>query len=143
MSKISKEAYLSLLLKADEARAQSYSPYSNKSVGAALLCASGKIYTGANIESASFSPTVCAERVAFFSAVHAKERDFEAIAVSGGDVGQPAQDKFHPCGVCRQVMAEFCDDDFKIIVGTKDNAEEYTLAEILPLRFGKAEMGTE
>ena len=143
MNKITKEAYISLLKKADDARAASYSPYSSKAVGAALLTKSGKIYTGANIESASFSPTVCAERVAFFSAVHAGERDFEAIAVSGGDAGMPAQEKLPPCGVCRQVMAEFCDDDFKIIVGTPEHAEEYTLAEMLPLRFGKAEMGTE
>lgn len=139
--KTTKEAYIALLKAADDARKRSYSPYSGKTVGAALLTKSGKIYTGANIESASFSPTVCAERVAFFSAVHSGERDFEAIAVSGGDAGCEPADKFPPCGVCRQVMAEFCDSDFKIIVGTEGDEEEYTLDDILPLRFGKSEMG--
>ena len=123
-----------LFEKALEARKLSYCPYSNISVGAALLAKSGKIYTGANIESASFSPTVCAERVAFFNAVHAGEREFTAIAVAGGEKEKEQKNKFPPCGVCRQVMAEFCEGDFKIILSETD---VYTLDEILPERFNK------
>lgn len=140
MKNIKEEELSSLLVDAIAAREKSYCPYSNKSVGAALLCADGKIYTGANIESASFSPTVCAERVAFFRAVHDGERDFVAIAVSGGDRDMPSQEKFPPCGVCRQVMAEFCDGDFLIVMGSPYSPEVYTLDEILPLSFGKGEM---
>ena len=117
---------------AEEARAASYSPYSKISVGAALLARSGKIYVGANIENAAYSPSVCAERVAFFNAVNAGERDFVAIAVAGGCRGKGSKDSFPPCGVCRQVMAEFCNDDFKIIFG---KATETTLAELLPYSF--------
>lgn len=128
------------MIDAIAAREKSYCPYSGKSVGAALLCRDGKIYTGANIESASFSPTVCAERVAFFRALHDGARDFVAIAVSGGDKDMPSQEKFPPCGVCRQVMAEFCESDFIIVMGSPKSLEVYTLGEILPLSFGKGEM---
>ena len=93
---------------ADEARKKAYAPYSKITVGAALLAKSGKIYTGSNIENAAFSPSICAERVAFCAAIHAGERDFVAIAVAGGEEGKGAKDSFPPCGVCRQVMAEFC-----------------------------------
>ncbi len=117
---------------ADEARKKAYAPYSNITVGAALLCKSGKIYTGANIENAAFSPSVCAERAAFFEAIHAGERDFLAIAVAGGEKDCEAKEVFSPCGVCRQVMAEFCSGDFKIIFGRK---REATLAELLPYSF--------
>ena len=94
-----------LLLKAIEAREASYSPYSNISVGAALLTKSGKVYLGQNIENASFSPTVCAERVAFFKAISEGERDFAAIAIVGEKHGNEPSGNFPPCGVCRQVMA--------------------------------------
>lgn len=117
---------------ADEARKKAYAPYSGITVGAALLTKSGKVYTGANIENAAFSPSVCAERVAFFDAIHSGERDFLAIAVAGGDEGKKPKEIFSPCGVCRQVMAEFCGGDLKIIFG-KDR--EATLAELLPYGF--------
>ena len=124
-----------LFLIADEARANSYSPYSNISVGAALLTKSGKIYTGANIESASYTPTVCAERVAFFKAISDGEREFSAIAISGGKSERPSEDAFYPCGVCLQVMSEFCFDDFEIIVKEKTGAVSYKFSEIFPKRF--------
>ena len=117
---------------ADEARKKAYAPYSKITVGAALLTKSGKIYTGANVENAAYSPSVCAERVAFFDAIHAGERDFLAIAVAGGEDGNEAKEIFSPCGVCRQVLAEFCGGDFKIIFGKK---REATLAELLPYGF--------
>lgn len=120
------------------ARNSSYSPYSGVRVGAALLTASGKIYTGCNIENAAFSPTVCAERVAFFKAISEGEKEFAAIAVSGGANDLP-DELFSPCGVCRQVMAEFCDPDkFKIfLVKSENEYKELTLKELLPYGFGK------
>ena len=121
-----------LFLAADAARADSYSPYSSVSVGAALLCASGKLYTGANIENSAYSPSVCAERVAFFKAINAGERDFLSIAVAGGKVGEAPLAEFPPCGVCRQIMAEFCRGDFRIIFG-EDKALRF--AELLPYGF--------
>ena len=117
------------------ARERSYSPYSGFAVGAALLTEDGKLYTGANIESASYTPTVCAERVAFFGAVHAGEKKFKAIAIVGGKAREPISAHTPPCGVCRQVMAEFCDGDFLVI--TSDGKEERvkTLNEIFPDTF--------
>ena len=124
-----------LVEKAIDARNASYAPYSNFAVGAALLCADGTIFTGANIENASFSPTVCAERVAFFSAVHNNHRDFVAIAIVGGNAGDAISEFCPPCGVCRQVMSEFCNGDFKIILSNGDIHRVMTLDEILPARF--------
>ncbi len=115
-----------LLNKAEKMLENSYAPYSGYRVGAALLCKNGKIYTGCNIENVSFSPTMCAERVAFAKAISEGERDFSAIAVVN-DKNTPCT----PCGVCRQVMSEFCDENFKII--TKD--KEYTLSALLPDSF--------
>lgn len=113
----------------------SYSPYSGYRVGAALLSESGKVYTGCNIENASYTPTVCAERTAFFKAVSEGEREFIKIAVAGGNNGN-ITGEFPPCGVCRQVMAEFCDENFEIIVVKSDNEyESYKLAELLPNSF--------
>ena len=115
---------------------KSYSPYSNYTVGAALLCGNGMIYTGCNIENAAYSPSVCAERTAFFKAVSEGKRDFVAIAVAGGKYGE-IQDGAPPCGVCRQVMAEFCGGDFEILVVTgKKSYKSYTLSELLPESFG-------
>ena len=128
-----------LLQFAIEARKQSYSPYSNFRVGAALLTKSGKVYGGCNIENAAYTPTNCAERTAIFKAVSEGEREFTAIAIVGGKGDEPA-DFCAPCGVCRQVLAEFCDPDFRIILGTPDNIRVYTLAELLPLSFGKADL---
>ena len=124
-----------LIRLAFEAMQQAYAPYSLHKVGAALLTKAGKVYTGCNIENAAFSPTVCAERVAFFKAVSEGETDFEKIAVVGGKNGE-ATGYFVPCGVCRQVMSEFCSDDFLVIIAK--NQEDYlakTLNEILPDRF--------
>ncbi len=126
-----------LLLKAIEAREASYSPYSEISVGAALLTKSGKVYLGQNIENASFSPTICAERVAFFKAISEGEREFAAIAIVGEKHGKEPSGNFPPCGVCRQVMSEFCDKDFKIILGTKEKITEFTFGEMLPHGFDK------
>lgn len=119
-----------------DAMNKSYSPYSGFTVGAALLTKSGKVYTGANIENASFTPTVCAERVAIFSAVHEGEREFEAIAVCGGKAGN-VQSICAPCGVCRQVMSEFCTHDFRVLLvkDAEGNCEETTLGELLPYSF--------
>lgn len=126
-----------LLSFAEEARARSYSPYSGISVGCALLCRDGRIFCGANIENSAFSPSVCAERVAFSSAVYEGERDFVAIAVVGGKNGVSATDPFPPCGVCRQTMREFCRDDFQIILSRGEEYTVHTLNELLPLGFGK------
>ena len=115
----------------------SYTPYSNFKVGAALLTKSGKIYTGCNIENASYTPTNCAERTAFFKAVSEGVRDFQAICIVGGKDGKLTE-YTAPCGVCRQVMMEFCNPDtFQIILATsKDQYEIFTLKELLPLGFG-------
>ena len=130
------EQILSRLVEAAiAAREASYAPYSNFSVGAALLCADGSVFTGANIENASFSPTICAERVAFFSAVHNGHREFSAIAIVGGNAGMEISEFCPPCGVCRQVMSEFCKGDFKIILSDGKTNKVVTLDEILPARF--------
>lgn len=124
-----------LVLSAIEAQKNSYSPYSNFAVGAALLCDDGEIITGANIENVSFGLTNCAERTAFFKAVSEGKKNFTAIAVVGGDTYLP------PCGACRQVMAEFCDKNFKVIFAKNEN--DYivkTLEEILPFGFSEDDM---
>ncbi len=127
-----------LCRRAIEARAQAYAPYSGYTVGAALLTQSGRVYTGCNIENASFTPTVCAERTAVFKAVSEGERAFVMIAVSGGKEGN-FTGEFPPCGVCRQVLAEFCPPDFPIlVVNGEDSYERYTLAELLPHGFSSA-----
>ena len=125
-----------LSLAAVEAMKRSYSPYSKFTVGAALLTKSGKVYTGANIENSSYTPTVCAERVAFFTAVHSGETEFEAIAIVGGHQGN-VEGICAPCGVCRQVMSEFCTPDFKVILVKSNDADyqETTLGEIVPYAF--------
>ena len=115
----------------------SYTPYSHFKVGAALLGKNGQIYTGCNIENAAYTPTNCAERTAFFKAVSEGEREFEAICIVGGPEGK-LTDYAPPCGVCRQVMMEFCDPDtFNIILTAGDGSYKiYTLKELLPLGFG-------
>ena len=126
---------IELVKKAKEAAKFSYSPYSGFTVGAALLTKSGKVYLGCNIESASFSPTNCAERTAFFKAVSEGEREFSKIAIVGGK-GLDFADYCPPCGVCRQVMREFCDEDFTVILGKNgDEVKVLTLGELLPLGF--------
>jgi cytidine deaminase len=123
---------------AEAARGNAYVPYSGFRVGAALLTMSGKVYTGCNIENAAYSPTNCAERTAFFKAVSEGEREFTAIAVAGGkyeEVSEPCT----PCGVCRQVMMEFCDPDKFLIYVSHGGGkfDSYTLTELLPKGFGK------
>ena len=125
-----------LLILALEARKRSYAPYSNFEVGAALLSKSGEVYLGCNIESAAFTPTCCAERTAFVKAVSEGVLEFDAIAVAGAPRGKYPDGECAPCGVCRQVMAEFCSADFKIILGTPDRHTMYTLDELLPKSFG-------
>ena len=126
--------YKTLMEKAHSARKKSYSPYSHFRVGAALLTKSGKVYKGCNIENAGYSATNCAERTAIFKAVSEGEHEFEAMAIVGGKEGEIAP-FCAPCGVCRQVIAEFCPKDFKIILGNKDKYEVYTLEELLPFAF--------
>ena len=134
---MNKDNSLKLAKAAEQARAASYCPYSHFAVGAALLTESGEIFTGANIESSSYTPTVCAERVAFFTAVHGGHRDFRAIAIVGGREGEPLTEFCPPCGVCRQVMAEFASADFEIILYNGKDIKIYTLAEIFPESFTK------
>ena len=124
-----------LIRLAFQAMERAYAPYSGCKVGAALLAADGTVTTGCNIENAAFGPTVCAERTAFFKAVSEGHRDFVKIAVVGGRDGT-VTDYFVPCGVCRQVMSEFCGDDFRILVAkSEDDYLEKALPELLPYRF--------
>lgn len=120
---------------AEEARERAYCPYSGFAVGAALLTSDGEVYIGCNIENASFSPTCCAERTAFFTAVADGKRDFVKIAVTGGKKGEEPLELCSPCGVCRQVMSEFCSGDFEILLGSAESIKKYTLADLLPLGF--------
>lgn len=130
-----------LISLAEKMRQQSYTPYSGFAVGAALLCHDGTVYTGCNIENASFTPTVCAERVAVFKAVSEGHRDFSAIAIVGGSAGSPGG-FCAPCGVCRQVLSEFCDPaHFTVYLMGKDGSPVgYRLSDLLPLSFGKNDL---
>ena len=128
-----------LLLKAVEARSFAYAPYSNHKVGAALLGKSGKVYTGCNVENAAYTPTNCAERTAVFKAVSEGEREFVAIAVVGG-LGDTLSEVCAPCGVCRQVLAEFCEKNLHVVMGTPDKIVTSTLGNLLPLSFGKGDL---
>lgn len=126
-----------LVKQALEARDFSYAPYSGYAVGAALLCRDGTVYTGCNIESAAYGPTNCAERTAIFKAVSEGRKEFRAIAIAGGKKGEQPSSYAYPCGVCRQVMQEFCSGDFQIAVALSgDEYEVYTLKELLPHGFG-------
>ena len=128
-----------LMVAANEARKFAYTPYSHFKVGAALLTKSGKLYTGCNIENSSYTPTVCAERTAVFKAVSEGESDFAVIAVVGGKEENPLE-FCSPCGVCRQVLAEFCGADFRILLGNPDKFQSYTVDEILPFSFTKKDL---
>lgn len=133
-----KEATRNMLVaEAYEAQKMAYVPYSDFCVGAALLAKNGRVYRGCNIENASFTPTNCAERTAFFKAVSEGIRSFDAIAIVGNKRGEKGE-ICAPCGVCRQVMAEFCDpEDFEIILGAGEEISVYTLKELFPLGFTK------
>lgn len=124
-----------------EARNNSYCPYSGFAVGAALLAKSGSIYQGTNIENAGYSGTVCAERTAIMKAVSEGEREFVAMAVAGGKAGALPEFFCSPCGVCRQVMTEFCDGDFLIyFVKSESEVQEHTLRELFPHPFGPKDL---
>ena len=123
-----------LISKAKLALENSYSPYSAFQVGAALVAKSGKVYLGTNIENSSFGATVCAERVALFSAIANGENEFSKIAIVGKKSGEPLE-KCSPCGICRQTLAEFCDKDFEIILFDGEKETVYTLGELLPNSF--------
>lgn len=133
---------IKLLEEAKKARLMAYAPYSKFKVGAALLTKSGKVYHGCNIENAAYTPTNCAERTAFFKAVSEGETEFEKIAVVGAMEGREADDICSPCGVCRQVMMEFCNPKtFKIILAKgKGNILVSSLDEILPYGFGPKDL---
>lgn len=127
-----------LIFEAKEARKKAYAPYSNHKVGAALLTKSGKVYYGCNIENAGFTPTVCAERTAFFKAIYDGEREFDRIAVVGSIDDAMVDNLCAPCGVCRQVMMEFCDpESFRIVMANgEDTCVEILLKDLLPYGFG-------
>ena len=135
---INKEMISHLIEEALEARKMAYTPYSHFQVGAALLTEAGRIYRGCNIENAAYTPTNCAERTAFFFFFCEGERDFKAIAIVGGAEDATEFDWCAPCGVCRQVMEEFCDEStFEIVLArSAEEYEIYTLGELLPKGFG-------
>lgn len=132
-----KVSFEKLINRALDIRKMSYAPYSNYTVGAALLTESGKVYTGCNIENASYGVTNCAERTAFFKAISEGERKFSAIAIAGGIVEQAPVEYAYPCGVCRQVMQEFTNRNFNVIVAkSHTDYKVYRLDELLPFSFG-------
>lgn len=130
-----------LIRLACEAMGRAYAPYSRFWVGAALLTKTGTVYQGCNIENAAFGPSNCAERTAFFQAIYEGERDFAAIAIVGGLEGV-IRDFAAPCGVCRQVMQEFCDPDFEIHLWNGTEYQTHTLGELLPLGFSSKQIQT-
>lgn len=125
-----------LISLAVEAMGKAYAPYSGFQVGAALLCSDGTVFTGCNIENAAYSPTNCAERTAVFKAVSEGRKDFAAIAICGGKGGK-ISGLCTPCGVCRQVLSEFCKEDFPIYLAHKDGYKTLTLGDLLPYSFGE------
>lgn len=129
-----------LLQRAAKAREEAYCPYSGFAVGAALLCADGAVYAGCNIENAAYGVSNCAERTAFFRAVSEGRREFSAIAVVGGKQGRPVEEFCAPCGVCRQVMAEFCEPDFDILLTDGKSIQRLSLEELLPHSFGRGNL---
>ena len=130
---------ISLVKLADEARKNSYCPYSGMSVGAALVTDAGEIFLGVNIENASFPCGICAERSALAAAVSAGKRRFSAIAVSGGRMGD-APTGFTPCGACRQALSELCPADMPVLVARGEGFDEYTLSSLLPCSFDKSRL---
>ena len=131
-----------LIRKALEVRQKAYAPYSGFMVGAALLCKDGRIFTGCNIENASYGATNCAERTAFLKAVSEGYREFTAIAIAGGRKEAQSLEYCAPCGICRQVMSEFCDSDAFLVIlpRSEEDYKSYTLGQLLPLGFTSADM---
>ena len=135
MAKLTEKKKRELAETALAMRKMAYVPFSGHPVGATLLDKDGQVFTGCNVDNSSYSPTICAERTAFVKAVSEGVREFEAIAIAGG-FGEVPETYCAPCGVCRQVMVEFCSKSFKVIlVKTPDDCKEYTLEEIMPLGF--------
>lgn len=122
------------------ARERAHAPYSHFRVGAALLTREGRVYLGCNIENASLSPTICAERTAIVKAISEGERDFVAIAIAGGREGDALRPVCAPCGVCRQVLAEFCSADMPVILGDGAHMESYPLSHLQPMAFTEKEL---
>ena len=122
------------------ARKRAYTPYSHFRVGAALLTRAGRVFLGCNIENASFSPTICAERTAIAKAVSEGERDFVAIAIAGGSENSTLRRICAPCGVCRQVLAELCQPDMSVILGDGEHMEIHPLSHLLPLAFTEKDL---
>ena len=131
------ENITALIESALKAREYAYVPYSDFAVGAALLSASGRIYTGCNVENAAFGPSNCAERTAFFKAVSEGEHKFTAIAIVGGNKQDKPQKIIYPCGVCRQALCEFCDSELTVITATSDKIERHSFSSLLPHSFRK------
>lgn len=129
--------YNELIDKALKARERAYCPYSDFAVGAALLCSDNSIYTGCNIENSSFTPSICAERVAIYNAISDGKRDFVAIAITGDNKDNNIPlDYSMPCGVCRQTLSEFVDKDFKIVVARSQNDyKDFTFEQLFPMSF--------
>ena len=128
---------------ASQAREHAYAPYSRYHVGAALLCRDGTVYLGSNIENASYGATNCAERTAFFKAIYDGKRDFDAIAIVG-NARDGAEDFCFPCGICRQIMLEFCDRDFRLLFHNEEGTvREFTLFQIIPFGFTPEHLATD
>lgn len=141
VKKLSDEAAEMLIKTALKARKNAYCPYSGFAVGAALLCRDGSVWCGCNLENAAFTPGNCAERTAFFKAVSEGKREFSAIAIIGGKADAEKLEFCPPCGVCRQVMREFCRNDFRIILAVSEKEYRiYTLEELLPQSFGPEQL---
>ena len=134
---------IQLMEEAKKARKNAYAPYSNFAVGAALLTEGGALYTGCNIENAAYGPGNCAERTAFFKAVSEGERSFAKIAIVGGAAGSDPVEMCAPCGICRQVMREFCDpESFEILLQDgKGGVVSFTLGQLFPHGFGPENLG--
>ena len=133
-----------LIREAEDVRRFSYAPYSRFTVGAALLASDDTVYRGCNVENAAYTPTNCAERTAFFQAVAQGEREFSAIAIVGGAAGSTSGERDYcaPCGVCRQVMMEFCDPEEFLVILARDEGDfrEYRLSQLFPMGFGPANL---
>lgn len=135
MVKLDENQKAMLVNKAIAARENAYSPYSDFCVGAALFCADGEIFTGANVENGSYGATICAERSALCSAISAGKRDFAAIAIVGEKRGEAIKETCTPCGICRQFMSEFCSADFPVLLYDGQTVTENALGELLPHAF--------